>query len=156
MSDKKPVNIGHFAPGHVKLGGRKKTVTRARDLIGKYTDPLVWMLRLLKEGVYDAVVIDPVTGKKTKVSTPAPIELMVDVAKACVGFVHPKLSATQLTGADEGPIQSVSMDMTELLKDPEWCRQAQSVAIALAESNLDPAPGKDVVVYDADFEPSKE
>jgi hypothetical protein len=45
--------------------------------------------------------------------------------------------------------------MNALLANPELARQAQSVAIALAESNLDAAPGKDVVVYDADFEPTK-
>jgi hypothetical protein len=154
MSDKKPVNIGHFAPGHVKMGGKKKTVTRARDLIGKYTDPLVWMLRLLKEGTYDRIEIDPTSGKKRKVSTPAPIELMVDVAKACVGFVHPKLSATQLTGANEGPLQSVTLDMNALLANPELARQAQNVALALAESSRDGA-GNDVVVYDADYERTK-
>jgi hypothetical protein len=114
------------------------------------------MLRLLRDGVYDAVVIDPVTGKKSKVSTVAPIELLLDAAKSCVGFCHARLSATQLTGADDGPIQSVTFDMNALLANPELARQAQSVAIALAESNLDPAPSKDVVVYDADYEPSKE
>src|SRR5580700_9780166 len=120
MSNKVVPNKGQFTPGHAKLGGRKKTVTRARDLVTKYGDPLVWMLRLLKEGVYDAVVIDQVTGKKSKVSTVASLELMLDCAKSCVGFVHPRLSASQLSGPDDGPIQSVSLDMTELLKDPEW------------------------------------
>jgi hypothetical protein len=157
MSDKLVPNKGHFTPGHTKLGGRKKTVTKARELVTKYGDPLTWMLRLLRDGVYDAVVIDPVTGKKTKVPTVAPLELLLDCAKSCVGFCHARLSATQLTGADEGPVQSVSLDMTELLKDPELCRQAQNVAIALAESTLDPAPGKDMVVCEVDFvEPSKE
>jgi hypothetical protein len=157
MSDKLVPNKGRFAPGHAKLGGKRKaTVARARELAGKYTDPLVWMLRLLRDGVYDAVVIDPVTGKKSKVSTVASLELLLDAAKSCVGFVHPRLSASQLTGADEGPIQSVSLDMTELLKDPEWCRQAQSVALALAESSRDAIPDNGAIaVIDADFEPTK-
>jgi hypothetical protein len=156
MSDKVVPIQGRFSPGHAKLGGRKKTVTRARDLIGKYTDPLVWMLRLLRDGSYDAVLIDPATGKKTKVPTVAPLELMLDCAKACVGFVHPRLSATQLTGANEGPVQSLTLDMNALLADPELARQAQAVALALTKSNRDTAPGSDVVVYDAAFELSKE
>jgi hypothetical protein len=151
MSDKKPINKGHFTPGHTKVGGRKKTVTRARDLVTKYGDPLVWMLRVLREGVYDAVVIDPVTGKKTKVATVAPLELLLDCAKSCVGFVHPKLSTTQLSGPNDGPIESMSINMDVLLQDEVWCRQAQTVALALIEAGHDATPGNQVV--DADFEP---
>lgn len=154
MSDQKPVNKGRFSPGHTKLGGRKKTVTKARDLVTKYGDPLVWMLRLLREGVYDAVVIDPITGTKTKVPTVAPLELLLDAAKTCVGFVHPKLSSTQLTGADDGPIQSVTLNLDALLKDEAWCKQAQAVALQMAEASQDATPGTDVAVYDADYEPS--
>jgi hypothetical protein len=156
MSDKKPVNKGHFTPGHTKIGGRKKTVSKARDLVTKYGDPLVWMLRLLREGVYDAVVIDPVTGTKTKVPTVAPLELLLDCAKSCVGFVHPKLSATQLTGADDGPIQSVHFNLDAVLNDPDLARQAQALAIQLAEAGQAVTPSNAVVVYDADYELSKE
>ncbi len=157
MSDKKSVNKGRFTPGHTKLGGRKKTVSRARDLVTKYGDPLVWMLRLLKEGVYDAVVIDPVTGTKTKVPTVAPLELLLDCAKSCVGFVHPKLSATQLTGDGGGPIESVSFNIDAVLNDPTLARQAQALAIQLAEAGQDAIPDNGaVVVYDADYELSKE
>src|SRR5580658_8082546 len=110
MSDKKPVNKGHFTPGHTKIGGRKKTVVKARDLVTKYGDPLVWMLRLLRDGVYDAVVIDA-DGTGRKVQTVAPLELLLVAAESCVGFVHPKLTSTQLSGPDDGPIQSVTLNL---------------------------------------------
>jgi hypothetical protein len=156
MPDQKPINKGHFAPGHAKLGGRKKTVTRARDLVTKYGDPLVWMLRLLRDGVYDAVVIDPVTGKKTKVPTVAPLELLLDAAKTCVGFVHPKLSATQLTGEGGGPIESVSFNIEAVLNDPVLAHQAQALALQLTEVGQDVIPDNGaVVVYDAEYEASK-
>ena len=154
MPDKLVPNKGQFKAGHTKLGGRKKTVVKARDLVTKYGDPLVWMLRLLRDGVYDAVVIDA-DGTRRKVPTVAPLELLLDAAKSCVGFVHPKLSATQLSGPDDGPIETVSINMDVLLQDEAWCRQAQSVALALAEARHDAAPGNEVVVYDADFEPTK-
>jgi hypothetical protein len=155
MPDKLVPNKGQFKAGHTKLGGRKKTVVKARDLVTKYGDPLVWMLRLLRDGVYDAVVIDA-DGTRRKVPTVAPLELLLDAAKSCVGFVHPKLTSTQLSGPDDGPIQSVTLNLDSLLQNEEWCRQAQAVALQV-EAGQDATPGKgDVVVYNADYEPSKE
>jgi hypothetical protein len=123
---------GGFQPGHARVGGRKRTVSKARELAEKYGDPLVYMLKILQSGVYEKVTIDA-NGKTKKTKVAAPLSDLIDLAKACTFYIHPKLSATQLTGANEGPIQneSVSLNLSAILSDPELCAAAQKLAIAM-------------------------
>ena len=67
------------AIGHPRWGGRKKTVSKAREIAESLgVDPIRWMLGLLKNGTYQATVIDP-DGKKRKVTTVASLESREDL-----------------------------------------------------------------------------
>jgi hypothetical protein len=133
---------GGFQPGHARVGGRKRTVSKARELAEKYGDSLTWMLKVLQSGTYEKVTIDA-NGKTKKTKVAAPLSDLIDLAKACTAYIHPKLSATQLSGPAEGPI--VSFDITPLLQDAATCKLLQDAALALAEAEalprqLPPAP----------------
>lgn len=66
-------------------------------------------------------------------STPVSPDERLKAAVALCPFVMPRLQATQtqITGKDEGPVQV--LDLSKILADPELCRQAQSLALAMCE-----------------------
>lgn len=128
-----------FIKGHPRFGGKKKgTSARVRDLVeqlGAGADPIRFLLLLIRDKTYQSVVIDA-EGKKKKITVAAPLDLLIDSAKAVAQYYVPKLSAVAHTGSDgEGPVETVSFNLTAILSDPQLCEAAQKLAIAMADSN---------------------
>jgi hypothetical protein len=141
-------NAGLFQPGHARYGGRKRTASQVRAMAEKAgIEPMEYMLKLLTVDVVEEVKIDA-KGKERRVKVPVGHELKIDICKALLNFFHPRLNATQITGANEGPVELATLDLTPILANPELARAAQEIALALAEQEAaqcalpaPPAPG---------------
>jgi hypothetical protein len=112
--DVAPRNGGRFVTGHPRFGGKKKgNSSRVRDLVeqlGPNSDPLRFMLLLIRDKTYQQVTIDA-GGKKKKVTVAAPLDLILDACKTTAQYLVPKLSAVAHTGADgEGHVESVNLN----------------------------------------------
>ena len=99
-------------------------------------DPIAFMLQIIKSGAASETVIE--NGKRKRIEVTADLAMRVDLAKWISRFTDPMLTATQLTGPNEGPIATV--DVTALLRDPGTAAAAQALALAMAERPALPAP----------------
>ena len=148
-------NVGHrFHEGHARFGGRKKrTAAQARALADEMgVDPLEFMLGLLKSDVIDQTVIE--NGKRKKVKAVVPLDVRLDAAKTVINYMYPRLTATQVTGADDGPVELATLDFTPILANPELSRAAQEIAMQLAEAQiaaLDAESGPQPKLLEAEF-----
>ena len=148
-------NVGHrFHEGHPRFGGRKKrTAAQARALADEMgVDPLEFMLGLLKSDVIDQTVIE--NGKQKKVKATVPLDVRLDAAKTIIGYMYPRLNATQVTGADDGPVELATLDFTPILANPELSLAAQEIAMQLAEAQiaaLDAERGPQPKLLEAEF-----
>lgn len=144
-------NAGQFQPGHPRYGGRKRTASQVRAMAEKAgVEPMEYMLNLLTVDAVEEVQIDA-RGKERRVKVPIGHETKIDICKALLNFFHPRLNATQITGANDGPVELATLDLTPIMSDPELCRAAEQVALALAEHDLDQRalpPALDVPVKD--------
>jgi hypothetical protein len=77
-------------------------------------------------------------GTTTKVTA----EERLKAALGLAPFVMPRLQATQVTGKNDGPIATASLDISTLLADPALVEQAQELALAMAEADRNPEPVK--------------
>jgi hypothetical protein len=139
MSDQELITPGkRGAPlGHPRWGGRKKTVSRARELAAQYGDPLIWLLRLLKDGTYQQVKISLDGKTKTRVTVPANLELLVDAAKCAMQYIHPRLTATAITNdthIDVAGELEIDLGLDAIRRDPELCERVQSAFIKALEA----------------------
>lgn len=135
MANKKENPTPHrFGPGHDKYGGRRKrTAQQARDLAQQLgVDPLEYMLNLLTKDVVEEVEIDA-DGKERRIKVPIGHELKIDICKTLANFFYPRLSATQVTGRDDGPVAVATLDVTAILANPELAKAAQDLALAICE-----------------------
>lgn len=139
-------NVGHrFPEGHTRFGGRKKrTAQMARELADELgCDPLRFMMQIINADTIEQTVIE--NGKKKRVTVAIPLETRMDAAKTVANYLYPRLSAQQITGANDGPVEMVGLDLTAIMADPSAQRLAMLIAsqeqeAGLAERGL-PAPG---------------
>jgi hypothetical protein len=124
---------GHrFESGHPRWGGKRKNSTQlVRDLCAEMdVDPMRFMLALIKDGFTTQVVIE--NGKKKRVEVVASLDMRADLSKYVSKFLYPVLSASQISGPDEGPIAVAELDMNKLLQDPASVELMQSLALRMA------------------------
>jgi hypothetical protein len=140
-----PVEVAQGIPhrwqeGHEKYGGRRKrTAQQARALADELgVDPLKFMLLVVKSDTIEQTVIEG--GKEKRVQVVIPLEMRIDCAKHVSRFLYPVLSATQVTGADDGPVNIATLDMAKLLANPAMLEMVQKLALAMAEQELDQQP----------------
>jgi hypothetical protein len=134
-------NTGHkFQPGHQRFGGRKKkTAAAARAMAVELgIDPLQFMMTIIHSDTIEQTVIGE-DGKKKRVEVAISLDMRLDAAKAVVGYLYPKLTAQQISGPGDGPIEVAGFDMTKLLSTPEAVEAAQRLALLMAEQNTPPA-----------------
>ena len=62
----------------------------------------------------------------------------IKAATALAPFVMPRLQATQVTGKDEGPVSTATLDINKLLADPIALEAAQALSIRLSMGERDP------------------
>ena len=147
-------NAGQFQPGHPRYGGRKRTASQVRAMAEKAgVEPMEYMLNLLTVDAVEEVQIDA-RGKERRVKVPIGHETKIDICKALLNFFHPRLNATQITGANDGPVELAALDLTPILRNPELARAAQDIALALAEQEvaqlaLPPAPASGGLTKDS-------
>ena len=139
MEEKKqPTGVGHrFQEDHPRYGGRKKkTAAQARELAEQLgVDPLEYMLKLLTVDVIDEVEIDA-KGKPRKVKVAIGHDLKIDICKTLANFFYPRLTATQVTGANEGPLELATFDLTPLIADPKAAEVLLQAAMLMAEHGV--------------------
>ena len=130
-----------FQAGHARFGGKRKNSTQqVRDLCAEMdVEPMQFMLEIIKNGVTTQVVIE--NGKKRRVEVVASLEMRVDLAKYVSRFIHPTLTATQVTGNNGGPIETATINISAIMHDPALVEQAQNMALAMvaADQKLLPA-----------------
>ena len=137
-------NVVHrFPSGHPRFGGKKKrSAAQARALADELgVDPLSYLLTLLASDVMEEAEIGP-NGKVKRVNVPVPTSLKVDISKSILGHFYPKLNATTVTGADDGPIALATLDLTPILANPELARAAQEIAMQLMEADATQIEGE--------------
>ena len=98
-----------------------------------------FMLSLIKDGITTQVVIE--NGKKRRVEVVASLEMRADLAKYVSRFIFPVLSASQVTGADDGPIEveTVTLGLDRIMADPALVEMAQTLSLAMSEASMSQA-----------------
>lgn len=137
-----PSGPAGFQPGHPRFSGRKKrTAAQARALADEMgVDPLEFMLSIINSDTIEQTVM--VDGKKTRVEMAIPLDTRLDAAKTVVNYLYPRLTAQQVTGKNDGPIEVAGLDITKLLQDPAMVEMAQSLAIAMSEADRNAYPAR--------------
>lgn len=133
---------GHrFEVNHPRYGGRKRNATQqVRALCEEMdVDPMRFMLSLIKDGVTTQTVIEG--GKKKRVEVVASLEMRADLAKYVSRFMYPTLTASQITGADEGPIEleALTVSLEAIMQDPEAVAAAQTLSLLIDAREAAPA-----------------
>jgi hypothetical protein len=123
---------GRFLPSHQKKGGRVAGVgnwnaRRVAESMG--VSPLIVALTVLKTGFFPLA-----KGEKPEDQRRASPELFTKILLHTLNLVVPSLSAVQVTGADEGPVQVTSMSLMQIMSDPLLANAAQTLALGLVQS----------------------
>lgn len=141
-------NPGHrFPEGHPRFGGKKRnTAAAARAMAEEMgVDPLGFMLAIINSDVIEQTVI--VDGKKKRVEVAIPLDTRLDAAKTVVNYLYPRLNAQTASGPADGPIETVTFDITKLIQDPDAVEAAQRLALLIVDQDkaLTPAPAQRVL-----------
>lgn len=137
---------GPFQTGHKRFGGRVKGTPNKRNRLavemaaGFKMDPVMYMLTILNSDTVDVpltndlgVVVKDIDGKPVMVTLPITLEMKLDAAKNVAPYVHARLQATQVTGADDGPL-AVALPTQKILEDPAMTAKLSELALMVAES----------------------
>lgn len=134
---------GHrWQEGHPRFGGRKKrTAQMARDLADELgCDPLAFMMRIINSDVIEQTVIE--NGKEKRVKVAVDLATRLSAARDVACYLYPKLSATAVTGKNDGPIAVASLDIARILSDPLLSDAAQKLALMVVEQEIAEESGK--------------
>jgi hypothetical protein len=148
--------------GHAKWGGRKKGTQNKRTRFAHDVaenmgvDPVRFLLEIVHSDALQIVVTDPITGKVMLNPDGTPRRMWIavttqerlDASKTLIGYMYPKLQAMQITGQDGGPVEVASLDMTQILMDPELAKAAQQMALMLADQMVDTDAARSRVIRD--------
>jgi hypothetical protein len=135
-ADAGPRKPGQFAPGHKRLGGRRKG-TRS------------WAARTMAEEAgfhpvtiaMDVILHGRLPAIKGRPQKPVSDEERLKALTNIFQYLLPKLSAQTFTGPDGGALQLATLDVTKLMMDPELAAAAQKLALGIASADRDGADG---------------
>lgn len=118
-----------FQPGHKRVGGRKAGQPTKRQLFDEVCarhkfSAVDWVVQCVKTGVTPATADRP--------SQPISQSDRCRMAETLLSFSAPRLSATQVTGANEGPVQVATINVLDLMSDPLTAAAAQRVALSIS------------------------
>lgn len=138
--------------GHGRYGGRAPgSLSRTTwDLLQKSeqlgADPLAVHLQVIAaDGCLKLPVIDSTTGLQ-KIDewgeclfqwVAVSLTERIAACRAVMGYLYPKLQSTRISGPNHGPVEVAALDITQLLNDPALARQAQVLALQIAEQQND-------------------
>jgi len=138
--------------GHPRYGGRRpgsvnRKTAEMRDLAAQLgVDPVEYLCTIIAcDYAVQAPVVDPDTGKQLIGADGKPLlkwmaittRQKIDACKELLPYVKPRLAATQVTGPDDAPLQVATLDITQILADPELARNAQALALRVIEQQGD-------------------
>jgi hypothetical protein len=91
-------NAHGFQPGHRRFAGRtRKSLALAKEVAARLDiDPLEAMLRMAKEGSYEALEVGP-RGAERKVRRPLSADQIIELLKASAGYYYPRLLTIAVT-----------------------------------------------------------
>jgi hypothetical protein len=96
----------------------------ARDIAAAMKfDPIKVAIRVIEEGVLR---------NKDGSTVPVPVEERLKLLRDISQYIQPKLTAVQVTGKDDGPVNVQTVDIAAILRDPAAAQAAQSLAMAMA------------------------
>jgi hypothetical protein len=106
------------------------------------SNPLEALLTVIGSDAIRVPQIDPKTGKQA--FEPVYGECLfewhaistTDRIAACrsiMSYLFPKLAASTVTGADNGPVAVATLDISQILANPELAKSAQTIALQIAE-----------------------
>jgi hypothetical protein len=117
-----------FAKGHPRYGGRRKgsvskRTKQAREIAESLGfHPIEWLSHVAVRGTMP---------NPDGSETPVEAGMRLDAAKAAAPYIVPRLSATQVTGADDAPVQ-VNFPTQALLADPVMADKMADLALWVA------------------------
>jgi hypothetical protein len=128
--------------GRVK-GSVNRRTAEIRDLSERLgVDPCGYLLAIVAcPGYLQVPVFDAATGKPLKGEDGQPVLQYVavslrqklDACRDLMPYIAPRLQSVALSGKDGGPVEIAALDMTALLANPELARQAQRLALQIAD-----------------------
>jgi hypothetical protein len=123
-----------FQPGHPRYGGRKKGTPNKRTLLARDIaeklkfDPIEVAVQVVVHGLM------PTTQKDgSVVLVPVGVDERLKMLRDLTQYIQPKLTSVQVTGKDDGPVQVASLDVAQILMNPELADAAQKLALQMAQ-----------------------
>jgi hypothetical protein len=106
-------------------------------------DPIDFMLQIVSAVAVEVAQTDDAgnvlmdaNGKPLRRMAPIDMATKIDCAKALAPYMYPRLSATQVTGSNNGPLK-VAVDMRAILMNPTLAEAAQTLALSMAEAEAE-------------------
>jgi len=125
-----------FQPGHPKYGGRKKGTPIKRTKKGIEIaeamgfHPVEFLAHVAQHGTMP---------NPDGTFSPVTTEMRLDAAKSVAPYVAPRLTAAQVTGVDEGPIQTQQVPTEAILQNPALADSLSELALIMAEQGVEAA-----------------
>jgi hypothetical protein len=128
---------GRLTVGHKKLPGAGRPVGRRNwsvRAIAEQLDvnPFFIALEILKSQHLPLLPGEKAAQRK-RVSPELYVKLLIEMS----GFLAPKLAATQITGSEGAPLAVATLDVTQLMSNPELARAAQLLALGMARPQIE-------------------
>lgn len=121
---------GVFQTGHARVGGRKRgSPTKRTKLALEICEAMDFHPAAFLATIAMTGLMPNADGTTTPVGT----DDRLRAATALAPFVMPKLQATQVTGKDDGPIETATLDVSAILANPELAKAAQEIALMMVE-----------------------
>jgi hypothetical protein len=120
-------------------------------------DPLSHLLSVIScDGAMRTPAIDPQTGRQAVDNygeclfqwTAVSLSERIAACRSIMSYLYPRLQSTQIGGPNGGVIQLATFDVTQLLNDPALARQAQRLALQIAEQQSDQNASQQPRPYD--------
>jgi hypothetical protein len=128
-----PKGVKGFQSGHPRYGGRKKgsplkRTAEAREIAERLNfHPVEFLIQCAMGTMPNG------DGTVTELDTVQ----RLDAAKNVAPYLAPKLNATQVTGKDEGPIQTQQLPTDAIMRDPKLAEALGELALMMAEGSED-------------------
>lgn len=127
----KPKRKGSFAVGHPKYGGRQKKekvsqkMWQAREIAEELDfHPLIEAIKIYRTGRLPSAP----GAKAQAVSATARVRCL----EQALAFLLPRLSHQSISSPDGGPIETVHLDLVELMRNPALAQAAQTLALGIS------------------------
>jgi hypothetical protein len=131
----------NFLQGHPRYGGRKPGSKNRRT---QQAIDICEALDFHPAAFLATIALTGLMPNPDGTTTPVTAEERIRAATSLAPFVMPRLQSTQVTGANDGPIetQAQTLDINKLLSDPAALEAAQRLALMICESDQAPEPAK--------------